>query len=98
MSDFMFLMHNDLTAPEDEAAWGLWLGSLRAAGVFQGGSGMGGGVALRKAGTPGALSSHISGFIRIEADDLEHATRLLAGIPVYEAGGTVEIRELPRDD
>ncbi len=43
-------------------------------------------------------ATHISGFIRIEADDLEHATRLLAGIPVYEAGGTVEIRELPRDD
>ena len=98
MSDFMFLMHNDLTAPEDEDAWGPWLGSLRSASAFQGGSGMAGGVTLRRAGTPGALSSQITGYIRIEADDLEHAARLLAGNPVYEAGGTVEIRELPRDD
>lgn len=98
MPDFMFLMHNDLAAPKDEAAWGPWLGGLRAAGVFQGGSGMAGGAALRKQGTPGALSSHITGYIRIEAEDIDHAARLLAGNPVYEAGGTVEIRDLPRDD
>ena len=98
MPDFMFLMHNDVTAPEDEEAWGPWLGGLRAAGVFQGGSGMAGGVALRRSGMPGALSSHISGYIRVEAEDADHAARLLTGNPVYEAGGTIEIRELPRDD
>lgn len=98
MPDFMFLMHSDLTGPEDEAAWGPYLAGLRAAGVFQGGSGMAGGAALRKSGTPGALSSHITGYIRVEADDVDHAARLLAGNPVYEAGGTVEIRDLPRDD
>lgn len=98
MPDFMFLMHRDLTASEDEDAWDSYLGALRAAGVFQGGSGMAGGVALRKSGTPGALSSHISGYIRVAAEDADHAARLLAGNPVYEAGGTVEIRELPRDD
>lgn len=31
------------------------------------------------------------------ARDLEHAREYLDGNPVYEAGGTVEIRELPRD-
>jgi hypothetical protein len=30
------------------------------------------------------------------ARDLAHARSLLPGNPVYEAGGTVEIRELPR--
>jgi len=39
---------------------------------------------------------HIGGFIRVMARDLAHARSLLPGNPVYEAGGTVEIRELPR--
>jgi len=29
---------------------------------------------------------------------LAHAKVFLAGNPIYEAGGTVEIRELPRDE
>lgn len=98
MADFMLLMHRDATDPETGAAWGRYLDRLRAEGVFQGGSGVGEGVCLRRTGPPGPLSSHIGGYIRIEADDLDHAARLLAGNPVYEAGGTVEIRALPRDD
>jgi hypothetical protein len=38
----------------------------------------------------------LSGYIRISAGDLDEARGLLAGNPVFEAGGTVEIRELPR--
>jgi hypothetical protein len=44
----------------------------------------------------GAMSSHLSGFIRVAAADLAAARGLVAGNPVFEAGGTVEIRELPR--
>lgn len=38
----------------------------------------------------------LSGFIRVRATNLEEVKALLTGNPVYEAGGTVEIRELPR--
>ena len=37
------------------------------------------------------------GFIRVRAADIEAARHFLAGNPVYEGGGTVEIRELPVD-
>jgi hypothetical protein len=34
----------------------------------------------------------------VKAASLEEAKSLLAGNPHFEAGGTVEIRELPRTD
>jgi len=34
----------------------------------------------------------------VTADSLEAAKSLLLGNPVFEAGGTIEIRELPRTD
>ena len=89
-------MHDDATAESSDDDWGAYLGLLRSAGVFQGGSAIGGGACVRKAGKVPPLSAQISGFIRVTADDLAQAKTLLAGNPVYEAGGTVEIRELPR--
>ena len=49
-------------------------------------------------GVPAALSAHLAGFIRVGAPSLEQAKTLLNGNPVFESGGTVEIRELPRTD
>jgi hypothetical protein len=34
----------------------------------------------------------------VKAESLDQAKTLLAGNPQFEAGGTVEIRELPRTD
>ena len=96
MADYLLLMHGD-GAPDEGAAWDPYLAKLRAAGVFQGGSSIGGGACARKAGAPGALAGHLTGFVRITAVDLDDARRWLAGNPVFEAGGTIEIRELPRD-
>ncbi len=92
MADYIFLMHDD--AP-DGLDWDPYLSRLREAGVFQGGSAIGEGYCSRKSGEPPAPTAHITGFIRVTAKDLAHAQTLLAGNPVYEAGGTVEIRELP---
>jgi len=97
MADFLLLMHGDATAREDAPAWDAYLAKLRAAGVFEGGSAIGTGACVRKQGAPGPLATHLTGFIRITADDLAHAQHWLAGNPVFEAGGTIEIRELPRD-
>ena len=47
-------------------------------------------------GTGTALTAHLGGFIRVEAESLADAEALLAGNPVFENGGTVEIRELPK--
>ena len=96
MPDYIFFMHDDSTA--DDAAWEPYLTQLQQRGVFQGGSAIGDGVCLRKRGPAPALTAHLAGFIRVSADSLDQAKALLAGNPVFEAGGTVEIRALPRTD
>ena len=94
MADFIFLHHDD--AGNDGADWEPYLSRLREIGVFQGGSAIGEGACFRKAGEAPEPTAHIGGFIRVLADDLAQARALLAGNPVYEAGGTVEIRQLAR--
>ena len=95
MAEYIFLTHND--APGD-GNWAPYLKKLQDVGVFRGGSAIGAGECVRKAGESAPLSAHIVGFIRVAALDIENAKLLLAGHPTYEAGGTVEIRELPRTD
>jgi hypothetical protein len=97
MNDYIFLMHNDATAPIDPALWPPYLEALRKRGVLQGGSAIAGGETIRRHGTPAPVSHHLGGYIRITADSLEDARLSLAGNPVFESDGTVEIRELPRD-
>jgi hypothetical protein len=94
MPDYFLLMHDDATHATE--GWDDYIRRLREAGVFQGGSAIGGGMVARKSGTPAPLAAHLGGFIRITARDLDHAQSFLDGNPVYEAGGTVEIRELKR--
>ena len=53
---------------------------------------------IRKTDKAPSLTAHLAGYIRVNADDLNHAKSMLAGNPHFEAGGTVEIRELPRTD
>jgi hypothetical protein len=96
MAEYIFLMHDDCDA--DEEAWEPYLRRLRQGGFFQGGSAIGGGICVRKSGTPASVTEHLAGFIRVNADNLDQAKSLLTGNPVFEAGGTVEIRELPRTD
>lgn len=95
--DYIFLMH---TLPEGaaESDWQPYLDRLSAGGHLRGGSALGGGAAFRKAGTPPPITAHLVGYIKVEAANLDAAQALLVGNPVYEAGGVVEIRELPRTD
>ena len=98
MPDYIFLMHDDATDRTRNEAWGPYLAKLRTSGNLQGGSAIGSGVCVRKPGSAPAITAHLSGFIRVVADSLDHARTLVAGNPVFESGGTVEIRELPRTD
>lgn len=94
MKDYILLMHND--SPEQiSAGWDSYFATLRENGNFQGGSAIGNGVCLSRSGESSDITVYLSGYIRITADSLEHAMELVKGNPVFEAGGTVEIRELP---
>jgi hypothetical protein len=98
MSDYILFMHNDGSSESDSLDWNPYLASLRSAGAFQGGSAIGAGKCMRRSGQVPDISERIVGFIRVEAKDLDQVRELLIGNPVFEAGGTVEIRELPRTD
>lgn len=97
MAEYLLLMHDDTTTPEAEERWPAYLEGLAARGALRGGSAIGGGVTLRLAGTA-APTSGLTGFVRVEAPDLDGARALVAGNPTFEAGGTIEVRELPRTD
>jgi len=96
MPDYLMLMHNDPTKAARDSDWTAYIEVLAKTGKLRGGSAIGGGVSRRKSGPASPITAHIGGFIRIEADSLADAEILLAGNPVYENGGTVEIRELPK--
>ena len=95
MRDYIFLMHNDAEIIESGLTWEKYLQTLQATGQFLGGSAIGPGECVTRSRQPVAITSHLSGYLRVQAASLEAAKRLLAGNPVFEAGGTVEIRELP---
>jgi hypothetical protein len=65
-------------------------------GTFRGGSAIGPGVCRRKSGTSPPVTAQIGGYIRLEAESLGEVEALLAGNPVFENGGTIELRELPK--
>lgn len=98
MPDYLLLMHSDTVVDEKVADWSAYLGRLEACGVLRGGSAIGAGACVRRGKTAPPLTAHLAGFVRIEARDMRHARELVEGNPVFEAGGTVEIRELPRTD
>lgn len=99
MADYMLLMHDDVpeSAPSDtDAAWGRYLEALQTSGRFQGGSAVGSGKCFALSGATREITARITGYILVKAASLDEARKLLEGNPVFEAGGTVEIRELPR--
>ncbi len=89
-------MHRDGGA-EAPDAWEAYIGRLIAEGVFAGGSSLGAGQAVRKAAAAAPESAHLAGFLRVTAASLAQALALVEGNPTYEAGGTVEVRELVED-
>ena len=100
MNDYILLMLNDATDPlaaDDSERWGQYISGLRQSGRFDGGSSIGTGERCKKGHAPRSVNAELTGFIRVRAESLEDAKRFLVGNPVYEAGGTVEVRELPQE-
>jgi len=96
MLDFILLMHNDSITDPAPDQWDHYFAFLRERDAFEGGSAIGSGGTFRKQGVPGDTSTHLTGYIRVRAADLTAARAYLSGNPVFDYGGTVEIRELPR--
>lgn len=96
MNDYILFMHDDAPGRRGtDDRWRTYFAKLRAAGSFQGGSSIGDGVCISKSAEQVPITGHLSGYIRIRAANLGASRELVLGNPVYEAGGNVEIRELP---
>jgi len=92
-------MHRPLAdATHAGATWSEYFARLRATGQFAGGSAIGSGLCLSKSGVVAPASDELIGYLRVTASSIEGARSLLSGNPVFEAGGMVEIRELPKDN
>ncbi len=100
MNDYILFMHDDAPSKNEDAdgaSWERYFAKLRSSGRFSGGSSIGNGACFVKAGMAKKPTSHLVGYIRVQATDMDDAKTFLEGNPVFEAGGTVEIRELPRE-
>lgn len=97
MNDYILLMRGGAAGTNDSGAgWESYLAKLRQSGQFSGGSAIGSGVCVSKRGAAPDITADLSGYLKVQATSIEDAKKLLAGNPVFEAGGVVEIRELPR--
>ncbi len=97
MRRFLLLMHDDTTITEEVDHWTPYLDGLRLRNRLEGGSSIGGGAGLRKAGAPARSADHLVGYLIVRGADTEDVLDVVDGNPVYEAGGTVEICELIED-
>ena len=98
MNHYILFMHNDVPSERRRPAneWETYFSQLRELGAFQGGSAIGDGLCVSKSSQSVDITRQLSGYIRIRAASLEAARQMVVGNPVYEAGGTVEVRELPK--
>lgn len=99
MKEYILFMHDDVREPviaNDENRWGKYIGELQTSGQFDGGSTIGQGALFKKDSVSRPAPPNVTGYIRVRAENLQAAGKFLNGNPVFEAGGTVEIRELPR--
>ena len=87
MADFMMVMMGSASIGD----WETYTRKLVESGKLRGGSSLGRGVRVCKSQIDGECS--VTGYLRFVADDLDAARTLLAGNPLYEAGGCIEILE-----
>lgn len=97
MRDYILFMHDDALEAPSADLWAAYFESLRGRDAFQGGSAIGIGEVMRKGMTRPSIASHITGYIRIRAANIDAVKALVVGNPIYERGGSVEVRELPTD-
>jgi hypothetical protein len=96
MPDYLMLMHNDPVRSSRESDWEAYIQTLVKSGTYRGMGAIGSGVCRRKSGTAPPITARIGSYIRLKVESLAEVEALLAGNPVFENGGTVELRELPK--
>lgn len=102
MAGFLFAFHGGATASTPEegaalmAAWGAWMGGLGPALVDPGNYAEDSRtVQADGTVTDGGGANPVTGFMVVDADHMDAAVALTQGCPIFDAGGSVEVLELP---
>ena len=81
--------------------WGAWIQELSKAGVFKNGQPLDAGgkvvAGAKKLVTDGPFPESkevVSGYLIVSAKTLTEATELSKGCPIFETGGSVEVRPI----
>jgi hypothetical protein len=81
--------------------WGAWIGELSKTGNFKAGDPLGDGARVvagkKKSVTDGPFGETkdlVGGYLLVTAANLDAATELSRGCPIFERDGSVEIREV----
>lgn len=109
MSDFLFLFRGGPSgatpSPEEMQRslqkWGTWIEGLAKAGAFKAGEPLeaGGKVVsgVRKLVTDGPFAESkevVGGYLIVSAKNLDEAAEISKGCPIFEDGGSVEVRAI----
>ncbi|MGA7829519.1 MAG: YciI family protein [Terracidiphilus sp.] len=110
MSEFTFLFRGRETSPSAEQMqktmekWVVWFKQLDSAGCLKEpghplehtGKVVKGKERVVVDGPYAEAKDVVGGYILVEASDLNHATELAKGCPIFEVGGSVEVRPVHR--
>ena len=97
--EYMMLFRGGAEAPDEEhmKAWMAWMETMTADGYYGSGAPFDDGRVI--AGTDKTVTEGnyrggdvVGGYIVITADDLDQAAERAKACPIYEEGGSVEIR------
>jgi hypothetical protein len=107
MADYLYLFRGGDPLPSPEAMqahmqkWMAWMKELSAKGHFKGGEPLEtSGKVLRgrnKSVTDGPYAEAkdvVGGYLVVQAKDLDAATELSRGCPIFETNGSVEVRQI----
>jgi hypothetical protein len=107
MADFMYLFRGGQPSGSPEQMqqhmqkWGQWMKELSQKGQFKAGDPLeGGGKVLtgaKKVVTDGPFAEAkdlVGGYLLVKAETLDDATELAKGCPIFDVGGSVEVRPI----
>jgi hypothetical protein len=94
MNQYILINHG-VGTPEN---WDSYFDMLHEKNYIIGGSALDHGVSIKDGTTHSARSETITGYILIQAPDLDTAKELALKCPVHLAGGTVEVFTLVKDN
>lgn len=92
--EYIVLIRNNATSPASSNEWDGFFDRAKSSGMFKGGSALGSAFVMGKEVDEQA-SSMLGGFMRFDSESTTELKALLETHPVVQAGGSIEVVEMP---